>query len=57
MVQKPYLFLPGIDMVFLNSNTKLEEEKLKKPYLCQPGIDMVFWKFCYKPTPTGVLCI
>ena len=36
---------------------KLEEEKLKKPYLYQFGIDMVFWRFCLKPTPTGMWCI
>ena len=91
-IKKPYLYLRGMDMVFLEImalrlyfyeiyhinwlhrvpwllliyfiqstfgfyHENQKKKKLKKPYLYQFGIDMVFWRFCLKPTPTGMCCI
>ena len=58
-----YTMCPGYywstsSRVHLGSTMKIRRRKnWKKPYLYQFGIDMVFWRFCLKPTPTGMRCI
>ena len=51
------LLIYFIQSTFGFYHENMKKKKLKKPYLYQFGIDMVFWRFCLKPTPTGMWCI